>query len=140
VMLEEQGLLAAVDWHLGVFQKQTGIEVDYAGPSAVPELEADAAVHVYRILQEALNNVARHAQAGRARVRLAVVEGELELTVSDDGRGIPAGARPGVGLAGMRERAALLGGQLEVGPGATAGTEVRLSLSLQGELKEAPRG
>lgn len=140
VMLEEQGLLAAVEWHLGVFRKQTGIEVDYEGPAAAPELEPAAAVHVYRILQEALNNVARHAQAGRARVRLAVLEAELELTVMDDGKGMAEGVKAGVGMAGMRERAALLGGRLEVGPGATEGTAVRLFVPLRQGEKEALRG
>jgi signal transduction histidine kinase len=70
----------------------------------------------YRIVQEALTNVARHAGAGAsARVRLAQTNGNVEVEVTDDGRGAPAGARDGGGLTGMRERATALGGRFEAG-------------------------
>ncbi len=126
VILEEQGLLPAVRWHLKNFERHTGIEVEARLPETIGELPAEKTIHVYRILQEALNNVARHAAVTRASVELDVIAGELRMTVSDMGVGIGAEARAGVGLSAMQERAELLGAALTVGPGSKGGTAVRL--------------
>ncbi len=92
------------------------------GTAPVPELIAVAA---FRIAQEALTNVARHAGPGaRAVVRLARRPAELELEIADDGTGAPAGTRDGNGLTGMRERAAAAGGRLEAGPRTGGGYRV----------------
>lgn len=112
VILEEQGLAAAVEWYLPVFERQTGIRVRYAGPERPPAMEAGRAIHVFRILQEALNNVARHAGVKEVKVELS--GDPLRLHVADQGSGIAPDAAPGVGLAGMRERAEILGGTLRV--------------------------
>jgi signal transduction histidine kinase len=112
VILEEQGLGPAVEWYLPVFERQTGIRVLYSRPAKAPAMEAGRAIHVFRILQEALNNVARHAGVKEVAVELG--SEPLRLRVADQGPGIAAGAAPGVGLAGMRERAEILGGTLRI--------------------------
>jgi signal transduction histidine kinase len=127
VILEEQGLGAAVEWYLPVFERQTGIAVRYKGPQSAPDMEAGRAIHVFRILQEALNNVARHAGVKEVAVELS--SEPVRLRVADAGPGIAADATPGVGLAGMRERAEILGGTLRVETG--GGTTITL---------EVPRG
>ncbi len=85
---------------------------------------------MYRIVQEALTNVARHARARRCSIRLSVGDGELEVEITDDGVGLPEGYRFGVGLASMRERAEELGGTCAVEKGADSGTRVRAVLPL----------
>jgi signal transduction histidine kinase len=100
-----------------------------------PELEGT----VYRIVQEALTNVSRHAEANRAVVHVSEHDGVLEASVTDDGRGLPNadrlgprgdGLEGGFGMGGMRERAELVGGQLEFGPAPERGTCVRLLVPL----------
>ena len=127
VILDEQGLAAAVQWYVSVFERQTGIAVDYQGPDAdAPEMAPSAAIHVFRILQEALTNIARHARVNQARVNLTMTAATLRLEVVDSGGGIPVSYKAGIGLAGMRERAALIGGSLEIGNANPSGTSVVL--------------
>ncbi len=91
-------------------------------------LDRDLSTAVYRLVQEALTNVGRHADAQRVEVRVGRVPEGLEVCVADDGRGFDAAApTEGFGLAGMRERAALMGGTLELGSSA-AGTRIRVVL------------
>ncbi|MBL8238232.1 MAG: MCP four helix bundle domain-containing protein [Bryobacterales bacterium] len=124
VILEEQGLGPAIEWHISVFQRQTGIAVEYHPPATPPVMEHTRSIHVFRILQEALNNAARHANVETVTVRL--INEPFTLQVADNGGGIDASATPGVGLAGMRERAELLGGALSVvsPPGTTITLQV----------------
>lgn len=124
VILEEQGLGPAVEWHLSVFQRQTGITVNYTPPDKPPILEHSRSIHVFRILQESLNNVARHAKVKSITVILRI--DPLTLQIVDEGPGIAPTAVPGVGLAGMRERAELLGGTLTIDspPGTTITLQV----------------
>ena len=127
VILDEQGLAAAVQWYVAVFERQTGIAVEYVGPGAdAPEIASSAAIHVFRILQEALTNVARHARVNQARVGLTISPAGLRLEVIDSGGGIPESYRAGIGLAGMRERAALIGGSLDIGNANPNGTSIVL--------------
>jgi signal transduction histidine kinase len=102
-----------------------------------PELEST----IYRIVQEALTNVSRHAQATRAVVRVAERDGVLRASVTDDGRGLPDtgalgprgdGLEGGFGMGGMRERAELIGGELEFAPAPGQGTTVNLTVPLAG--------
>ena len=90
--------------------------------------------------QEALTNVARHSGAARARLSLARDGGdELVMTVADDGRGMPPGARPGTGIRGMLERAALIGARLELTPGPDGrGSMVALRIPSAGQAPTAP--
>ena len=129
VILEEQGLLATIDWHLPIFERQTGIRVIYHRTAALRvEVPLETAIHVFRILQESLNNVARHAAVEEVAVTLETEESFLVMTIEDRGPGITHPLRPGVGLSAMRERAGLIGAALEVGPGQEDGTMVSLRL------------
>ena len=137
VILEEQGLLAAIEWHLPVFEHQTGIRVHYQPPRGNVEVPAEASIHVFRILQEALNNVARHAAVDEVDVSLDADESSFALTIEDRGRGMPDPLRPGTGLAAMRERAELIGGTLEVARGKESGTRIALRVPREAR-REAP--
>jgi signal transduction histidine kinase len=98
----------------------------------MPEITGTVATAAYRITQEALTNVARHAGAGRVRVRLWVDGDRLSLNVTDDGRGFDVSGLAdgeGLGLAGMRERAALTGGRLDI-TSDRSGTRVTLQVQL----------
>jgi signal transduction histidine kinase len=112
----------------GMSESHLAVEVDVEGVQR--PLPPTVDVSAYRIVQEALTNTLKHAGASRADVRLRYRPGELELEIVDDGRGAagssPAGA--GLGLIGMRERAALHGGQLTAGPAPGGGFAVRVSL------------
>jgi two-component system sensor histidine kinase UhpB len=124
--LDHLGLAAAVRQELRRFEQRTRV-------AAASDLQADAppgdpvGQALYRILLEALTNVARHAQARRVEVRLWAEPGAMVLTVADDGRGLPAvltGSQGSLGLLGMQERARALGGEVLVGPGERGGTLV----------------
>ncbi len=131
VMLEESGLDATVDWYVPTIQKQSGIDIHYEKTGVSFPVEGSAAIHVYRILQEALNNMTRHSNADAAWVRMRYLPSRLELEVEDNGVGLKSGSNGngfGMGMIAMRERAELLGGELEIGPGAHAGTRVKLSV------------
>jgi signal transduction histidine kinase len=108
-------------------------------PGTLPPLPAAVEVAAYRIAQEALTNVARHAQARRCRVRLSIdgAGGVLELEVRDDGVGMQESRRAGVGLSSMRERAEELGGRCEVEPDSEGGTRVLARLPLPTSKKHA---
>jgi two-component system, NarL family, sensor histidine kinase UhpB len=95
----------------------------------VAGLTAEQELVVYRVAQEALTNIARHARATRADVSLTKRDGTVILTVRDDGRGLPAGAPTSTnGIRGMRERAMLIGARIRIGPAAEGGTEIALHL------------
>ncbi len=96
----------------------------------LPELSPEAQVVVYRVAQEALTNVRRHAGAHEAALDLQVADDRLVLTVRDDGRGLPAHPQEGAGIRGMRERALLVDGTLSVSACEPRGTEVRLEVPL----------
>lgn len=97
-------------------------------PDPMPPMSAAAEVAIYRIVQEAVANVIRHAQANSCRVTLQVEEGGVTVEVADDGIGITHGAPEGVGMRSMRERASELGGSCSVTGTPGAGTRVRVSL------------
>ena len=130
VMLDEAGLEQTIEWYLPVVERQTGIGISYEKSGTPFAINSNAAVHVYRVLQEALNNVARHSGAKNAWVRLRFAPDSLELQVEDHGSGFPAARRPqGIGLVAMRERAELLGGSIVFDRPAAGGTLVRLKIS-----------
>jgi signal transduction histidine kinase len=132
-ILEELGLESTIDWYLPTVQKQYGIDVTYQRDGAPAAVDEQTGIHVYRVLQEALANVARHSGAARAFVRLRATSDMLELEVEDHGKGIvPDVSRRGLGLVAMRERAALLGGTLEFLQPAQGGTLVRLRVPIAG--------
>jgi signal transduction histidine kinase len=121
---------------LGVLAEQmraTGLEIDLELDAELGDLPTGVDLSAYRIVQEALTNTLKHAQAKRARVRLSRNAGELELEVVDDGAGPSDESGSGHGLIGMRERAALLGGVLETGVGEDGGFSVRARFPLRGQ-------
>ena len=126
--LDELGLVGALREHAGHFAGAGRLQVDVEAPDNLPALPAAVEVAAYRVAQEALMNVARHAGAGNCRIRLVVGE-TVRLEIADDGSGMGEDRRPGVGLASMRERAAELGGTFEISS-SPAGTLVAVSLPL----------
>jgi signal transduction histidine kinase len=127
VLLDEQGLESTLDWYIPTVERQTGLKLHYEKSGAAFPLDGNAGVQVYRVLQEALNNVKRHAGAQEAWVRLQFQNDFVRLEVEDHGRGFaPDAGHQGIGLVGMRERAELVGGTLHVMPREGGGTIVRL--------------
>lgn len=127
--LDDLGLAAALAALTVSVQRASGVRVERAlDGDAAARLSADAELVVYRVAQEALTNVVRHASARRAQVTLRAAGDLVVLEVGDDGRGL-AGAGEGTGLRGMRERALLVGARLTLGPGEAGGTVVRLTVT-----------
>ena len=123
VLLEEAGLESTLDWYIPTVERQTGLAVHYEKSGEQFPIETGAGVQVYRVLQEALNNVSRHSGAKEAWVRLRFTADQLQLDVEDHGKGMATtGGQPGIGLVAMRERAELLGGTLRVASLAAPGT------------------
>ena len=134
VMLDEAGLEATLDWYLPTIERQTGIAISHEKSGDAFPLSSAAAVHVYRIVQEALNNVTRHSGSKQAWVRLLFLPQSLELDIEDQGTGFSAAnVRQGIGLVAMRERAELVKGTIEFLHPANGGTLVRLRVP-----REAP--
>ena len=138
-----QGLGAAVEGHARRVAADSRFALDLDIPADVFDLrlDPDAEGQVYRIVQEALTNVRKHAGADRIRVVMAVADGMLDLLIEDDGRGLGSGAAatdvPHYGLRSMRERAASIGAVLEVGERRAGGVSVRMSLPLSGHERVA---
>ena len=129
VMLDEAGLESTIDWYIPVVERQTGIDICYEKSGTAFPVDGVKGVHIYRVLQEGLNNVARHSGARKAWVRLKFAEGRLELEVEDHGSGFLLEAtKKGIGLVAMRERAELLGGTIEFSRPVEGGTLLRLKV------------
>ena len=129
VMLDEAGLESTLDWYVPTVERQTGIAISYEKQGAPFAIDSGAGVHIYRVLQEALNNVARHAGARQAWVRLRFLPEALELEVEDHGVGFTEPrAGQGIGLVAMRERSELMGGQMVFSHPADGGTLVHLTV------------
>lgn len=139
VMLEETGLESTLDWYLPVVERQSGIHVFYEKSGEAFSIAGNAAVHVYRVVQESLNNITRHSGAKEAWVRLRFLPQTLEIEVEDHGKGFEAGnVKQGIGLVAMRERAELLGGKVEFERPTPGGTLVRLRVPKE-DLVESAR-
>ena len=129
VMLDEVGLETTLDWYIPTVERQTGIAISYEKVGAAFDLSGSAAVQIYRVLQEALNNVARHSGAKQAWVRLRFDPATLELEVEDHGVGFSERpGKQGIGLVAMRERSELMGGRIVFSIPAAGGTLLHLSV------------
>jgi signal transduction histidine kinase len=129
VMLDEAGLESTLDWYIPTVERQTGITISYEKQGVPFPIDGGAGVHIYRVLQEALNNVARHAGVRQAWVRLRFLPEALELEVEDHGAGITEPrTRQGIGLVAMRERSELMGGHLLLSRPAEGGTLLHLTV------------
>jgi signal transduction histidine kinase len=128
VILDEIGFEGALDQYLPGFQKQTGIEVHYEKSGEARELDREVAIHLYRVMQEALNNIAKHSQSHRAAVRLRYLPESVVLEVEDQGVGFGSSHAYGMGLVSMRERAGLVNGLLDLENRSSGGALVRLTV------------
>jgi signal transduction histidine kinase len=129
VMLDEAGLESAVDWYLPTVERQTGIRISYEKSGDPFPVASNAAIQIYRVLQEALNNAARHSGADKVSVRLGFLPESLQLSVEDHGKGFAQGPRGhGIGMVAMRERAELLHGTIEFSTPNGGGTVMRLNV------------
>ncbi len=134
-VLDDFGLERAVEWYVEQFGRQHEIATHFEVTGPIGVVPPESTIHIYRIVQEALTNVSKHAGAQEAWVRLAQRGGRLALAIEDRGRGLPSGdaiAR-GVGLVSMRERAELMGGTFAIRPAIPRGVivEVEVPLGLQ---------
>lgn len=129
IILDEAGLESALDWYLPRVEKQTGIAISYTKSGTSFSLSNSAGIHVYRVLQEALNNAIRHSHCSQVSVRVRYFCSTLMVEVEDQGSGFAAPlVRSGIGLVGMHERAELLGGQIAFLTAQPSGTLVRLTV------------
>jgi signal transduction histidine kinase len=132
-LLDTAGLLAALEWQAQEFQKQTGIQCRVSAAIKETLWDQDLNTAFFRIFQETLTNIIRHANATKVNVRLAEMSGHLVLEVKDNGRGISEAEihnTRSIGLLGMRERAALLGGEVRFSGELGKGTAVRVRIPL----------
>jgi len=127
VMLEEIGLESTIDWYIATAEKQLGIRIRYEKSGQRFPVDPSAGIHIYRVLQEALNNVARHSGVRDAQVALRYHPEVLELEIEDHGKGLEVRpAQLGIGLVAIRERTELLDGSIEFERPESGGTRIRL--------------
>jgi two-component system sensor histidine kinase UhpB len=126
-VLDDHGLMPALHTQVRDFTEQTGIRATFHPQGSPTRLSAEQQLAIYRVTQEGLSNIARHASAQRVRVELSFV-GRTVLRISDDGHGFSEPREGGSGLGGMRERALLAGGHLSVWSGDGNGTRVELTI------------
>ena len=133
--LDELGLRAALTSLCTDIAHSTGLTIVRELPSDLPTLATEVETVIYRVTQESLTNVVRHADAERVDVSVAIeADDRLVLCVSDDGRGMPTDASMNGGIRGMRERAVLVGGELEVTSEPRDGTTVKLHIPYHGSV------
>jgi signal transduction histidine kinase len=131
MVLDDAGLEGALNLYLAGFEKQTGVRVHYEKDGGAQPLDRDVAIHVYRVVQEALNNVAKHSKSPEAEVRLQFHGGAMVLEVEDHGVGFgQQKERRGMGLTSMRERAELIHGTIEFLKQSGGGALVRLTVPI----------
>jgi signal transduction histidine kinase len=133
-ILDDYGLAKGIEWYADVFERQTGIQtkVSTSGPPAM--ITGAPATHSFRIVQEALNNAAKHSGTKSAEVNMTFTPDLLTVDVRDFGKGIPSSKKrnkPGLGLIAMHERAEIVGGKLEVKSDGLSGTTVSLTVPLR---------
>ena len=140
--LDELGLVEAIEWQALQFETRTGIAVEYQCPLEKVDLNSEQSTALFRILQEALTNILRHAQATEVTISMKQECGEFFLAIKDNGRGITESEKSGahsLGLLGMRERAHLIGAQIDItgieGKGTLVAVRIPISESSEREKK-----
>jgi signal transduction histidine kinase len=135
-LLEEMGLAAAVPWYVKGFTERSGIEVDLDGPAQLERLPQAIELVLFRVLQEGLTNIHRHADSKLAKIRFRKENGRVCLAIEDSGKGFASvdgqPVKVGVGIASMRERVREFGGELRVSSG-SAGTVVEVMMPVNKE-------
>lgn len=138
-MLDDLGLQSALEWHVRDFTRRFGLAVDLNIDGSLDRLPDQYRTCVYRVVQEALTNCARHSGAGRVTVALRDRQGELTITIADDGVGMqPAPRNAGLGLRGIEERVRELDGAMTIGSAPSGGTQLTISLPVRTAAKESP--
>jgi signal transduction histidine kinase len=138
--LDQLGLVAAIGWQARDFQMRTGIRCKVTLPAEALNVDQETSTGVFRIFQELLTNVARHANATKVDVCMEVAPDALLLTVQDNGRGIAqqdASSGKSLGLMGMRERALLLGGDIRIEGSRAKGTRADVRIPLANRVAPA---
>lgn len=136
-MLDDLGLIPALEWQAREISRQSGVRVDVAAGGVSDELPEEFKTCVYRVVQEALHNVARHAGAGAVRIVAQQEPRRLLLSIQDDGRGFDVKRSRGLGLLGMQERVANLGGTLQLLSEPGRGTLISVVLPLAGAREDS---
>jgi PAS domain S-box-containing protein len=145
-LLDEAGFTSAARWYVQGFAERSGIQADLEIPDDLGRLDGDVETTLFRILQEALTNVHRHSGASMARITLQVDAEQVQLQISDNGKGIPEErlhrlredySAAGVGLAGMRERVRELGGSLAINS-ASPGTTITVTIPVLQTAEQSP--
>lgn len=126
-VLDEAGLPGALAAYLPSFEQRTGLRIAYEKEGDPHEADKEVSIHLYRVIQEALNNVVRHSQSKSATVRVRFDRSALTVEVEDEGVGYPEEISHGLGLVSMRERVDLVKGTIEFGRGQDGGALVRAS-------------
>ena len=131
------GIVGALEWLADDFARHTGMTCTYEGERNEPSLDDAVATTVFRIAQESLTNVARHAAASKVAIRLTCARGILRLSVVDDGCGFDADevarSRKNFGLLGMQERVSMLAGRFQILSARGTGTSIIIELPLTGQ-------
>ncbi|NJN93071.1 MAG: sensor histidine kinase [Anaerolineales bacterium] len=144
-LLDDLGLIATLRWYLDRQARWAGLSTQFTATPPEMQLPANLETVCFRLVQEALTNVLRHAQAQTVRVDLQQHEKELQLLISDDGIGFEvestlkqAAYGKGLGLIGMQERVSLLGGRFELASASGQGTQIRVCLPLAAAGNKSP--
>ena len=143
--LDDLGLLAAVRWYANDISNRFGITINITNRGTKPQLSPDLRAVVFRIAQEAINNIVRHANASKIDIRLDYIDDNIYLRVEDNGQGFNTDLvlkkKPGKptawGLLGMVERASLVGGTCNIFSHPGKGTLIEVNVPITGELKNA---
>jgi len=142
-MLDDLGLIPTLRWFVNQFQERNGIQVHFSVEGvAVVNIPNQVAVSMYRVFQEALNNITKHADASSVHVRLETSGNSISLEVKDDGRGFDTSemkqrepGASGLGLIGMQERLDLVEGSMSIHSTRNVGTTLRADVPIQGVLR-----
>jgi signal transduction histidine kinase len=140
-LLDHFGLVAAIEWQAHDFQDRSGIECQLQAEEV--ELRGDRATALFRIFQESLTNVARHAEATKVEISLNSQNGNVLLEISDDGKGVAKekiSSSTSLGLLGMRERAYAFGGDVKIESDGGRGTTVRVQIPIPREATSKEQG
>jgi signal transduction histidine kinase len=136
-ILDSLGLAAAVEWQAREFQKRTGIGAQFRQNFELPSIDENVTTGVYRIVQEALTNVARHSKATNAEITMQLRDGALHVEISDNGKGFDEEllAHPeSLGLLSMQERARIIGGKVSITGSPGKGTRISLDTPLTNKI------
>jgi signal transduction histidine kinase len=135
VLLDKLGLFAAIEWLVVEFEKRTGITSQTFIDKEQPVLDKVIEINIFRICQEALTNITKHAQANKAYILVGIKNEELLIKISDDGKGIEPEILKNtmaMGMLNMKERASIIGGEIIVNSAPGKGTSVELKLKING--------